>query len=102
VPDEPPKTTEVNGQPKATDAIPRGLTAAAEYAFGLDFLVHFVLGLISIALGTWYALSRPGIAVLVVAVALAGYVVVHLWRHLTEHPRRDPNYRRRRRARPES
>ena len=95
-PDEPPQ------EPRATNAIPRGLRAAAVLAFDLDFLVHFVLGIISIALGTWYALSRPGIAVLVVAVTLASYVVVHLWRHLSEHPRRDPNYRRRRRAQTES
>jgi hypothetical protein len=99
--DEPAKTTEARDQPKPTDAIPRGLTAAAEWAFGLDFIVHFVLGLVSLALGTWYALSRPGIAVLVVAVALAGYVVIHLWRHLSEHPRRDRSYRRRRQARTE-
>ena len=100
--DQPPEPSPDAEQPRASDAIPRGLKAAAEFAFGLDFLVHFLLGLVSIALGTWYALSRPGIAVLVVALGLAGYVAVHLWRHLTEHPRRDPYFRRRRRARTES
>ena len=100
--DKPPEPREAAEQPRASDAIPQGLRTAAEFAFGLDFVVHFILGLISIALGTWYALSRPGIAVLVVAVAIGWYVVVHLWRHLNEHPRRDPYFRRRRRARTES
>ena len=100
--DKLPRPSEPNDPSKATDAIPRGFTAAGELLFGLDFLVDFVLGLISIALGTWYALRRPGIAVLIVALILAGYVLVHVWRHVTEHPRRAPGYRRRQRARPES
>ena len=100
--DEPSRSSDATDQPKETDAIPRAFTAAADYLFTLDFLVHFVLGIISIALGTWYALSRPGIAVLIVAGSLAGYVLVHVWRHVTEHPRRDRGYRRRERTRTEN
>src|SRR5688500_13800605 len=100
--DELSSSSETSDVPKETDAIPRAFTGAADYLFTLDFLVHFVLGIVSIALGSWYAVTRPGLAVLVVAGFLAGYVLVHVWRHVTEHPRRDRGYRRRERARTES
>ena len=102
MPDERSRSAEPNAPAKPTDAIPRALRAAGGHLVALEFLLDFGLGLISIALGTWYVLSRPGIAVLAVAVLLAGVVVLHVWRHLTEHPRRDSGYRRRQEGRTES
>ena len=90
----PPKPKAVDVEPAPED-IPRALVTGGNYAWVLES----VLGFIALALGVWYGVRRPTVAVLAVAVLLAGYVVLHLWQRYHEHPDRDPRVRRGRAAR---
>jgi len=98
MPEKAPRTPPAADADRATDEIPRALVTGADYAFLLDGL----LGLVAVALGVWYGLRRPTVAVLAVAVLLAGYVLFHLWQRYQEHPDHGRRFRRKRTARGDS
>ena len=90
--DAPPKTPDT----PSSEETPHAFVSAGHFAWTLDA----ALGVLALALGVWYGLRRPTIAVLATAVLLAGYALFHVWQRYEERPdrgrrpQREPTTRR--------